>query len=264
MLHNLTPDIGTVVDIDLKHLDDIDKIYDLAIDRKVLIFRNQTIEDSQLLTLIKKFGDLFINPVLPTQERDGRYYQHNDKDWKANENTWHVDQSWMANPSVWSMLKLLKGPETGGDILFTDLNKIYNNLDRDRIERLKGEYARHSHPWDDKSVIRWALIRGYTKSQARDIVKQYKYCDHPIVKYEKTIDDYVVYVNPGFTVTDSDDIRLIYNLYYKPENNCRWKYTAGDVILWNNRLTAHYAVQDYYPQSRSFVKVSTSNDYKVD
>jgi taurine dioxygenase len=35
------------------------------------------------------------------------------------------------------------------------------------------------------------------------------------------------------------------------ENRVRWRWSAGDVVIWDNRATQHKAIDDYGDQRRS-------------
>jgi len=36
----------------------------------------------------------------------------------------------------------------------------------------------------------------------------------------------------------------------------RWSWTEGDLILWDERPTLHFAVADYWPQRREVARVN--------
>jgi taurine dioxygenase len=36
----------------------------------------------------------------------------------------------------------------------------------------------------------------------------------------------------------------------------RWKWTVGDLVLWDERPTHHFAVADYYPKRREVIRVN--------
>jgi len=37
----------------------------------------------------------------------------------------------------------------------------------------------------------------------------------------------------------------------KPEFTYRHRWRGGDVLFWDNRITQHYAVADYWPRRRA-------------
>ncbi len=45
-----------------------------------------------------------------------------------------------------------------------------------------------------------------------------------------------------------------------PENTVRWSWQAGDVVIWDNRATQHYAVNDYGDQKRVVHRATVDGD----
>jgi taurine dioxygenase len=41
-----------------------------------------------------------------------------------------------------------------------------------------------------------------------------------------------------------------------PNFQMRWQWTEGDVVLWDERCTQHFAVADYYPERREVARVN--------
>jgi taurine dioxygenase len=50
----------------------------------------------------------------------------------------------------------------------------------------------------------------------------------------------------------------------KLENTIRWSWQAGDLAIWDNRATQHYAVADYDDQYRRLNRVTLAGDIPVD
>jgi taurine dioxygenase len=50
----------------------------------------------------------------------------------------------------------------------------------------------------------------------------------------------------------------------KLENTIRWTWQAGDLAIWDNRATQHYAVADYDDQYRRLNRVTLAGDIPVD
>jgi alpha-ketoglutarate-dependent taurine dioxygenase len=42
------------------------------------------------------------------------------------------------------------------------------------------------------------------------------------------------------------------------ENTVRWRWTQGDVAIWDNRATQHYAINDYGDQHRVVRRVTVA------
>ena len=55
-------------------------------------------------------------------------------------------------------------------------------------------------------------------------------------------------------------IEYLYGHSTKPDRVYRHHWTEGDVVMWDNRCTMHYAVHDYGEQSRQFHRISISGD----
>ena len=41
-----------------------------------------------------------------------------------------------------------------------------------------------------------------------------------------------------------------------PEFTCRFRWMAGSVALWDNRITQHKPVNDYWPQHRKMQRIT--------
>jgi alpha-ketoglutarate-dependent sulfate ester dioxygenase len=50
----------------------------------------------------------------------------------------------------------------------------------------------------------------------------------------------------------------------KPENTIRWTWQAGDLEIWDNRATQHYAVVDCDDQYRRLNHVTLAGDTPAD
>ncbi len=53
---------------------------------------------------------------------------------------------------------------------------------------------------------------------------------------------------------------MLYAHCSKPEFVVRWKWRDGDVAFWDNRLTQHYATDDYRPSRRVMNRATIIGD----
>jgi alpha-ketoglutarate-dependent taurine dioxygenase len=47
------------------------------------------------------------------------------------------------------------------------------------------------------------------------------------------------------------------------ENTVRWNWRSGDVAIWDNRATQHYAVDDYDDLPRRLHRITLAGDVPV-
>ena len=47
------------------------------------------------------------------------------------------------------------------------------------------------------------------------------------------------------------------------ENTVRWRWREGNIAIWNNRATQHYAIDDYGDQPRVVRRVTIHGDAPV-
>ncbi len=80
-----------------------------------------------------------------------------------------------------------------------------------------------------------------------------------------------LFVNPGFTtrlIGLSDvESRALLDVFFaaigKPEHSIRHRWHEGDVVVWDNRSTAHYAVDDYGDHRRVMHRITIRGDEPV-
>jgi taurine dioxygenase len=58
-------------------------------------------------------------------------------------------------------------------------------------------------------------------------------------------------------------IDLLQSHVSRLENTVRWRWSAGDVAIWDNRATQHYAIDDYGDQPRRMHRVTIAGDVPV-
>ncbi|HVH95883.1 MAG TPA: TauD/TfdA family dioxygenase, partial [Bacillus sp. (in: firmicutes)] len=68
----------------------------------------------------------------------------------------------------------------------------------------------------------------------------------------------------GYSKSESESLFSILQSYAtRLENTVRWKWSAGDVVVWDNRATQHYAVNDYDQAQRVVRRVTIDGDIPV-
>ena len=87
---------------------------------------------------------------------------------------------------------------------------------------------------------------------------------HPVVRVHPVTGRKVLFVNPQFTVgiknMDERESKALLEILYQqaavPEYQFRHHWAPHTLIMWDNRSTQHYAVNDYFPQRRYMERVT--------
>jgi alpha-ketoglutarate-dependent taurine dioxygenase len=68
----------------------------------------------------------------------------------------------------------------------------------------------------------------------------------------------------GYNTHDSDRLFEVFQHHItRLENTVRWQWTTGDVAIWDNRATQHYAINDYGHQHRVVRRVTVRGEVPV-
>jgi taurine dioxygenase len=178
----------------------------------------------------------------------------------GRENIWHSDVTWRAEPSLGSLLHAIEVPAVGGDTLWADMGAAYDCLDDATKQRIDGLTAVHDW-WD-------TFGRGMAPAQRDALRPHFPPVEHPVVRTHPETGRRTLYVNAAFTqhivgMAPDESAELLEHLYRQatyPEYQCRFRWTAGALAIWDNRATQHYASSDYFPQRRVMERITVIGD----
>jgi len=228
----------------------------------VIFFRNQKISEIRHIEFSKNFGPLevhvgtrYLHPIHPELRINSNIIE-NGRPIGATDagQYWHTDLSYMTEPSKCSLLYSLEVPEKDGkvygDTCFTSSVAAYETLPEDIKTKIEGRNAVHSYTFryyklTDAGKKRPALT---PEQQARtpDVVQ-------PIVAVNPTNGKKCLFVNSGFTTSivgmpekeSSELLEFLFEHCKRPEFTYRHNWRVGDMLIWDNISTQHFAVADY-------------------
>ena len=266
----ITPRFGSyVLGIDLTEaLDDqtIASIRRQLVDRKLLVFTGQHLTPALQVAFGSRFGELTAShPVMPSFSSEfPEIWQIDSADGTAKNDEWHTDVTFVRTPPLGSILRAVEIPDYGGDTLWADLQQAYDSLSpavQRLVDRLFAEHdgtrefggylaENGGNDWDGRSVTRLDPAT------------------HPVVRVHPESGRKGLFVNPWFTtrivgVSDAESrhiLDLLYAHITRPDFVIKHRWSEGDVLMWDNRSTVHYAVNDYGDNRRIMHRVTIKGD----
>ena len=269
---NVTPTLGAeIAGIDLSVslvAATVDRLRQVWLDRKVLIFRDQRLTRDQHKAFGRCFGDLHIHPshrAGMNRDDDPELFIIDTKaDAKqSNGEAWHSDVSCETVPPIASLLYITQVPENGGgDTMFADMALAYAELSEPLKQMLDGKMAFHDGEIDLRNYG-FRLKPGQT----------YPTATHPVVIRHPETALPVLFVNRSFTshieaLPVWESRMLLEGLYdYVAANariQCRVKWTPNTLLMWDNRSVQHRAIRDYVGYARYGERVSLSDSVPLE
>jgi taurine dioxygenase len=257
----LSPTIGATIEgLDLSdELDDaqISVINEALLKHHVIFFRNQRLTPVQHRDFAARFGALHIHPIYP-KHADAPEIIVLDTDLVdlTDNAIWHTDVTFSKTPPMGGVLIARVLPSTGGDTLWASSAAAFDALSPAMQEFLLPLTATHSIAQSFPEA-RFALgeeARARLEAAKRDNPPVV----HPVVRTHPVTKRRGLFVQDGFTthineLTAAESKTLLQFLYHhsvKPEFVVRWRWQVNDVAFWDNRITQHYATDDYRPARR--------------
>jgi alpha-ketoglutarate-dependent taurine dioxygenase len=244
----------------------IGTISDLLLEYKALVFRNQHLDDDSQQAFVSRFGPLTLaHPTLHSlEDRPNVLPVRGVEGVRANR--WHTDVTFIVSPPRYSSLRSIVVPPYGGDTLIANSETAYRDLPGPLRKLADDLWAVHTNdydyvvPPDNEAAI----------AERNQFVTQRWEVAHPVVRVHPDTGKLGLFIGGfaqrllGLSGTESRDIlRLLQAYVTRPENTLRWKWSPDDLVFFDNRVTQHYAPDDYGDLRRELRRVTVAGDIPV-
>ena len=258
--------------VDLRALDGqaVAAVKDLLHHYEVIFFPGAALTDDEQLALARRFGDLNIFPVARlrgvteptcTVITDG-------PDSPPEADDWHTDVTWIAEPPNYALLSAQVIPRRGGDTLWASTTAAYEALSpvmRGMIDDLE---VVHDNSEFIRAMLRKMPDGPQAQSLAAALREAFPPVTHPLVRTHPDTGRQALFVAGGFMryvkgMRESESDNLLGFLRRHIENaalQCRWRWSPGDLAIWDERSTNHRSAADHFPQERSIRRVEVSGE----
>lgn len=252
-------------------LDDevIEFIHQALLKHKVLFFRNQQhLDNVAHEKFAERFGQPIKHPTVPAAE-GSNYIFELDSSRGGRANSWHTDVTFVdAYPKI-SILRSVTIPELGGDTTWANTEAAYEELPEGLKQFAETLTATHSNEYDyaaHKQDLSPELLTQFRKT----FVSTKYETQHAVVVIHPETGKKSLLLGHFFTGLvgySQKDAQRIFNILQdkvtEPENTVRWRWQEGDVVIWDNRSTQHYAVNDYGNEHRVVRRVTLAGEVSV-
>ena len=244
-----------------------DAIEQALLKHQVLFFRDQPITPEQQARFAANFGDLHIHPIYPNVPEQPEVLILDTAQTDVRDNAvWHTDVTFLPTPALGAVLSAKLLPAFGGDTLWASGIAAYEALSEPLKVLLQGLSATHdfvkSFPLErfgntPQALEQWEATR-----------KKNPPLSHPVIRTHPVSGRKSLFVNEGFTtrineLSDSESeaiLKLLFAHATRPEFTIRWRWQTDDVAFWDNRVTQHFAVDDYRPARRVMHRATVLGD----
>ena len=223
-----------------------DTIRSLLTEHLVLFFPDQHPSPEEHVAFGRHFGRLEGHPHLtnPFSDQSEIFELAASRGGVADE--WHSDITFQAEPSVLAILHMVRCPPVGGDTMWANMYRAYEELSaplRDLCDGLTALHDATPHGKPEKMTV------------------------HPVVRVHPVTRRKSLFVDEHFTRRivelshEESELLLGYLTRWvsNPRFTVRYRWSKGTVAMWDNRCTQHFVLNDF-EEERVIQRVTVMGD----
>ncbi|WP_406837275.1 TauD/TfdA dioxygenase family protein [Streptomyces sp. AHU1] len=270
-IQKVTAHIGArVLGVDVsKPLDDITvaALRTALNEHKALVFDDVDLDDEGQQAFARHFGDLTTaHPTVPAVDGAPNVLPVDSERGRANH--WHTDVTFVLNPPQASTLRSITIPPYGGETLIANAAAAYRDLPEPLRAFADTLWAEHTNDYDyavpDENIDEEQAAQ---RAQFTSITFR---TAHPVVRVHPLTGERGLFIGGfaqrivGLSVGESRKILDLLQAYVtRPENVLRWRWSPNQLVLFDNRITQHYAIDNYDGLPRRLNRVTVAGDVPV-
>jgi alpha-ketoglutarate-dependent sulfate ester dioxygenase len=266
-VRKLTSRIGAVVDgVDLNAEPSGEVIAALrgALNEyKVIVFDGADLDDSGQERVASWFGELTAaHPTVPAVPGTTNVLAVDSETSRANE--WHSDVTFVVNPPQVSTLRSIVTTRYGGETLIANAAAAYRDLPEPLRVLADSLWAVHTNDYD---YARPSAPTEKRRQHDDTFVSTVYKAEHPVVRVHPLTGERGLFIGgfakriTGLSSGESADLLRIFQSYVtRPENQLRWSWSPDQLLIFDNRITQHYAIDNYDDQPRRLNRVTVAGE----
>jgi len=243
-------------------------IRDALLRHRVVFFRGQgQLDEAEHQAFARLLGPIVPHPTVPSLSGTEAVLDIDAETARASR--WHTDVTFVPAFPLFSVLRGVVIPPVGGDTVWANTVVAYEALPpvlRGLADQL---WALHANAYDYAATRPNATARQLQRYET--VFKSTIYeTEHPVVQVHPLTGERAIILGHfirkllGVSSADSDQLfAMLQDHVTRLENTVRWRWSAGDVVIWDNRATQHKAIDDYGDQRRVVRRVTIEGPVSV-
>jgi alpha-ketoglutarate-dependent sulfate ester dioxygenase len=236
---------------------------------KVVFLRDQQhATDADQLAFAELLGP--VTKPHPTVSGDGQAILPIDSE-QGKANSWHTDVTFVDRVPAISVLRAITLPPYGGTTVWANTAAAYRRL-HPALKALVAELrAVHSNLYDyaaERPQVGGIDVK--EQHYRREFAHLEFETEHPVVRLHPETGEPTLLLGHfvrsfvGLSTADFQDLfSLLQRHVTQLENTVRWTWRDGDIAIWDNRATQHYAVADYDDLPRLLHRITIAGEVPV-
>jgi alpha-ketoglutarate-dependent taurine dioxygenase len=237
---------------------------------KVLFFRAQNhLDDDKQEAFARLFGEIVGHPTLSPLAGTAAIFELDAAEGGGRVNYWHTDMTFLDAYPQASILRAVKVPPCGGDTVWANTAAAYRDLPEDLRVLADRLWGIHTNDYDYAS-IRPKASDADRRSHVEVFTSAVYETEHPIVRVDQKTGERSLVLGGflqkliGYSQADSAHLISVLQAHVtRLENTVRWRWAEGDLAIWDNRATQHYAIDDYGKDLRIMRRVTVAGAVPV-
>jgi alpha-ketoglutarate-dependent sulfate ester dioxygenase len=243
-------------------------IRDALLCHRVVFFRGQGhLDEAEHQAFARLLGPLVPHPTVPSLVGTEAVLDIDGENGRAS--YWHTDVTFVEAFPLFSILRGVVIPPVGGDTVWANTIAAYETLSpalRGLADQL---WALHSNGCDYGATHPNATARHVQRYETVFKSTIYK-TEHPVVQVHPLTGERAIILGYfarkflGISPVESGHLfAMLQDHVTRLENTVRWRWSAGDLVIWDNRATQHKAIDDYGDQPRIVRRVTIDGPVSV-